>query len=69
MPQDIIGFLIQLPILAIFVWWVSRSNDRWDKNNEQWRVYLSERNGKLERSLEKMTGAIDRFHERLDKTR
>ncbi len=66
MDGPILQILVQLPIVAAFLWWMNRQNDRWDKNNDQWREYLAERNSKLEKSLEKLSGAIDRFHERLD---
>lgn len=65
--NQIISFFAQLPILAIFIWWVAKSNSRWDKNNDQWRDYLRERNGKLERSLSQMNEISTERNIRLEK--
>ena len=67
METQIIHLLVQMPILAVFIWWMNKQNNRWDQNNSQWRQYLAERNNKTDKALEKLVGAIDRFHEKLDK--
>lgn len=38
------------------------------QNNRDWRNYLTERNSKLEKALDKLSNALDR-HFDLDKTR
>lgn len=42
--------------LALFVWFVIQ-------NNREWRVYLSERNGKLEKALEKFGEVLDKHNQ------
>jgi hypothetical protein len=67
---ETIASLVQYPIVAAFMWWVWQSNKRqddertrqdvrWDENNNAWRGYLTERNSKLEKALEKLATAID----------
>ena len=51
MEEFLSEILKQFPVLAIFLWYVNQQNKRWDRNNLDWRDYLSERNGKLERAL------------------
>ena len=46
-----IDALLQGGGLALFVWFVIQ-------NNREWRLYLSERNGKLEKALEKLGNAL-----------
>lgn len=49
----------QAPVLALVLFFIY-------KNNNEWRVYLKERNGKLEKALEKFSAALDKLHERMD---
>lgn len=51
MEEFISEIIKQFPILAIFLWYVTQQNKRWDRNNKDWREYLTERNGKLEKAL------------------
>ena len=54
MDFDIISLLIQFPIVGMFVWFVL-------KNNNEWRTYLTERNSKLEKTLEKHADVLDKL--------
>lgn len=58
--QIAVQMLAQAPIVGIFVFFVL-------KNNEQWRKYLSERNGKLESFIQKNTEVLDKLREHIDK--
>lgn len=46
--------------LALFVWFVIQ-------NNREWRLYLTERNGKLEKALEKQSNTLEKLGDTLDK--
>ena len=63
--DEITQILMQAPFLALFLWYVNQQNKRadkmreeqemrWDGNNKEWRLYLSERNGKLEAALKEI---------------
>jgi hypothetical protein len=51
--SDFLPLLIQAPIVGIFAFYAIQ-------NNREWRRYLSERNGKHERSNEKLVETLDR---------
>ena len=55
--EEIMQILIQAPFLALFLWYVNQQNKRWDRNNKEWRDYLTERNGKLETALKSIADA------------
>lgn len=40
---------------AIFAWYA------W-QNNKEWRMYLTERNGKLEKALDRISHILERTH-------
>lgn len=48
----------QFGALAIFVWYTIQ-------NNREWRLYLTERNSKLEKALDKLSETLARHNERL----
>ena len=52
----------EAPVLLIVLYYLY-------KNNKEWREYLAEQNGKLQKVLEKMSDAIDRSHRREDNTK
>ena len=59
-------FLVQggaVGILALLVYWNNQSNNKrdelWLKNNQEWRTYLTERNGKLEKALSHIADLVE----------
>lgn len=60
MPEQFLNLAIQAPIFGIFVWYAYT-------NNKEWRKYLSERNGKLEKSLDKIDATMSKIHEEIIK--
>ena len=63
--DEITQILMQAPFLALFLWYVNQQNKRtdkiheeqdmrWDANNKEWRLYLTDRNGKLEAALKEI---------------
>jgi len=59
--EELTSYLVQVPILALFMWYVIKQNNRWDENNNQWRQYLTERNSKLEKSLKEVSDTMERI--------
>lgn len=51
--EQVPQLVIQGGALGLFVWYTLR-------NNQDWRTYLTERNSKLEKALDKLSEAIDR---------
>jgi len=52
METKIWGIIAQLPVLVAFIWWSIFYT-------RIWRDYLRERNGKLERALERIALVLD----------
>jgi predicted component of type VI protein secretion system len=46
--------LVQTGALGVFAWYALQ-------NNREWRQYLADRNGKIEKALEKITIVLDKF--------
>jgi hypothetical protein len=57
--EQFIPLLAQAPIVGIFAWFVIQ-------NNREWRRYFSERNGKLEKSLDRIAAVLEKHNEKLD---
>lgn len=51
--------IAQFGALGMFVWYTIN-------NNREWRQYLTERNSKLEKSLDKLANAIDNHYGKTD---
>lgn len=51
---------ISIVLLVIFVWYVTT-------NNREWRVYLSERNGKIEKAFDRMNLSSENLEKTLDR--
>lgn len=64
--MDLFGLeqiLIQTPLVGVFVWFAVYVLNKFTKaikeNNEQWRQFLVERNGKSDAILDKMTKQLE----------
>ena len=51
-------FFIQTGALGIFVWYTLQ-------NNRDWRAYLTERNSKLEKSLDRLGSILEKHNKEI----
>ena len=51
--------IIQGGALGILAWLVFWFNKSWQENNREWRIYLAERNGKLEKALNRISEILE----------
>lgn len=77
MELEILNSLIQFPIVGVIVWLVWSQNKRWDSNTSQWlktvkeeqemwRNFLKERNGKTETAWKGLESSLDKLSSKID---
>ena len=58
MPQDLLNILIQLPIVAIFIWYADRTSTRFEAFLREERKAREEQNQRMVDRLESQTRQI-----------